>query len=62
MDGKLEFQTQLSKIYIWYENYKTYILYIKDYLQLGILTGQSPSGKFGGNVIVNLKTPPLYIP
>lgn len=27
-----------------------------------ILTGQSPSGKFEGNLMLNRKTPPLYIP
>jgi len=30
-----------------------------DYLRVSILTGQSPSGKLGGSVMVNLKTPPL---
>ena len=33
-----------------------------DYLRVSILTGQSPSGKLGGSVMVNLKTPPLQIP
>lgn len=54
MDERFEFQTQLSKTHLRRE--KTYKI---DYLQINILTGQSPSGKFGGSVMVNLKTPPL---